>query len=227
MKRQAIAVLICATALAACKKKEEAAPVEAPPAPAAAAVPAPAPAPAAPAAEQTDEQRALAKKQALLDYSVMEDKYINDPRAQWAETAKASSVFGDEGGKEPSSSNLAKNAAGPSDSQEWTSGGYDRGFDTLELTYAKPVNATEVRIVVPYAQGAAAISKVELHDADGKWQTAWSGISDVKKDERGNRTWFIRTFDKTAYKANGVKITFANNLEHDYKKVESVQLVGD
>jgi hypothetical protein len=72
-----------------------------------------------------------------------------------------------------------------------------------------------------------AINKIELQDTDGKWITVWEGLHSEKRDERGTRTWFIRTFDKTAYKAKGVRITYANNLHHDYKVVDAVQLVGD
>jgi hypothetical protein len=228
MKQQAaVAALILTTMLAACQKREttEAAPAAAAPAPAVA--PAAAPAPTAAPAEQTPEQQEMAKKQALLAYGVMEDKYINDARGQWASEAKASSVFGDEGGKTPSKSNLAQNAAGAADGETWTNNNIDKGFDWLEAGYVTPVNATEVRVVIPRGQGVEAINKIELQDTDGKWITVWEGLHSEKRDERGTRTWFIRTFDKTAYKAKGVRITYANNLHHDYKVVDAVQLVGD
>ena len=223
------ATLMFAALLGACKKHEkvEPAPVVAEPVPVTVPAAGPAPAAAAAPAEQTDAQRELAKKQALLAYGVMEDKYINDPRAQWATDAKASSVFGDENGKKPAESHMAKSAVGPSDSNTWTNNNIDKGFDWLETTFAKPVNATEVRVVIPSGQGVEAINKVELQDEGGKWATVWEGMSEVKRDANGNRTWFVRTFDKTAYKAKAVKITFANNLQHDYKVVDAVQLVGD
>ena len=198
------------------------------------AQPKPAVAPAAPVAtaatpapEQTPEQHELAVKQSLMDYATMEDKFINDPRAQWANSAKATSTFGDGPGKTPSDSNLAINAKGVVDGKTWTNGNIELGFDSLELAYDKPVNATEVRVVLPAGDGAEAISKVELQDTSGAWNTVWSGISEVKRDKRGNRTWFVRSFDKTTYKAKGVKVTFANNLEHVYKVVDAVQLVGE
>lgn len=228
MKRNAlIGAMIVAASLAACKKhdKVEEAPVVAAPVPVTA--PDPASAGKVPAAEQTDAQREMAKKQALLAYGVMEDKYINDPRAQWATEAKASSVFGDEAGKTPSEVNVAKNAVGASDGNAWTNNNTDKGFDWLETTFATPVNATEVRFVLPDGKGVEAVNKVELQDTDGKWNTVWEGVSDVKRDERGNRTWFVRTFSKTPYKAKAVKITYANNLQHDYKTIDAVQLVGD
>ena len=218
-----IALILAALALTACKKTPE--PEAAPAAPVATA---PAPAPAAPAAadpaQMTDEQRALAEKTAALEFATMEDKFINDTRAQWANAAKASSTFG---GAEASEQNMPKNVIGPLDSEEWTNNNIDIGFDTLEVGFAKPVQATELRLVSPNGDGVAAITKVELQDTDGKWNTIWSGVSDVKRDERGPRTWFVRTFDKTAYKAKGARYTFANNVEQGYKKADAVQLVGD
>ena len=142
-------------------------------------------------------------------------------------TATASSTLGDDGGKVPSDGNLAKNVIGAVNGKEWTNNHQDIGFDWLETTFAKPVNATEVRAVFANGAGVEAVNKVELQDTEGKWYTVWSGISDAKRDARGSRTWFVRTFAKTAYKAKAVKLTIANNVEHVYKVVDAVQLVGN
>jgi hypothetical protein len=37
----------------------------------------------------------------------------------------------------------------------------------------------------------------------------------------------VRTFDKTAFKAKGVRVTLANNVEHGHKSIDAVQLVGE
>ena len=82
-----------------------------------------------------------------------------------------------------------------------------------------------VRVVVN-DNAAASITRVELIDAAGTAHPAWSGISDVKQDERGPRTWFVRTFDATPYPVRAVKLTFANNVASGYKEVDAVQLVA-
>jgi hypothetical protein len=169
----------------------------------------------------------LAEKQKLMDYATMEDTYMNDPKAQWASTATASSTFGDEDGKTPSDSNLAKNVTGKVDGETWNNNNQDIGFDWIELGYEKPVAATEVRLVMPNGNAPESISKVELQDTEGKWNTVWSGISDTKNDDRGRRTWFVKTFPKTAYQVKAVKYTLANNLIHGYKQVDAAQLVGE
>ena len=193
----------------------------------AATLPEPAGTPAAtpaPTGELTQQQREQADKQAKLDFAVMEDKYINDPKAQWASSATATTTFG---GKDAAESNMAKNVAGPVDNKDWTNDQQEIGFDALEVTYEKPVTATEVRLVVPGGEGIEALTKVELQDPEGKWNTVWSGLSDVKEDSRGQRTWFVRSFAPTAYKTKAVKYTFANNVQRGYKKADAAQLIGD
>ena len=215
------ALLIAPLMLGACKKKDPeqaAAPAAGTSAPTQAAAPKP---PTADTAEQQQEQE---ERKAALDYGIMEDRYMNDPKAQWAESATASSSFG---GKNVADSNLPKNAAGPVDGNTWTNDHQDIGFDTLEVTYAKPVAATEVRLVMPGGQGVEAISKIELQDTDGKWNAIWSGLSDVKTDKRGSRTWFVRTFPQTTYKVKAVKYTIANNVQRGYKVVDAAQLIGE
>lgn len=121
----------------------------------------------------------------------------------------------------------ANTLIGPPDGKYWNNKSQDVGFDWAEFSYDKPVQATEVRLVITDGNGVGALTKVELQDTDGKWHTAWSGLSDVKKDERGNRTWFVRTFEKTPYKVKAVKYTIANNVEKGYKYFDAAQLVGE
>ena len=221
-----LALMLAPLVLVACNKKAP----DAAPAPAQVAVVVPAPAaagqPAAAVSEEnmSSEQRAMTHKQAALDYGHMEDKYINDAKAQWATSAKASSTFGDPAPSEP---NLASNATGVLDGKEWTNNNTNIGFDWLEVGFAKPVFATELRAVITSGDEVAAMNKLELQDTEGKWHTVWEGISDVKVDERGPRTWFVRSFPKTAYKVQAAKYTIANNVEPGYKNIDAVQLVGE
>lgn len=237
------ALLLPALLLAACAKKEPApAPAaEAAPAPAAAA-PAPAPAPAAapaagPAAapataangplpipqpdyeNMSDEQKNMAKRQAKLDYSNMEDGYITDANAQWASSATATSEYG-------GSSYVPANATGKVDGKHFATKGSDVGFDSLEVGFEKPVNATQLRVAISDGYGLDGITKVELQDTDGKWNTVWSGVHNVKVDKRGARTWLVQPIDKTSYKAKAARITKSNNMTTDRLYIDAVQLIG-
>ena len=210
--------------LVACSKQDPGEPAAAS-APAGTVAEQSAPAPKDPA-DMSAEERERAEKQGKLDYATMEDQYLNDPKGQWASAATASSTFG-QGSGNISDSNRPQNVVGSVDGKRWTNDQQDVGFDWLEVTFARPVNATELRVVFEDDQGVEAVSKVELQDTAGAWHTVWSGLSDVKGDERGARTWFVRKFDKTAYQAKAAKITIANNVQNSYKVIDAVQLVGE
>lgn len=217
-------VLSCLLALGACGKK----PADEPAAPAAPAA-ATAPAAPAPAAEPTAEERERAEKEAKLAYSMMEDQYINDPKAQWATSAKASSTFGEQGDSMPKTpeESRAWKATGKPDGYDWSQLNQDTGMDWLELGFATPVQATAVRAVFMGDEAVQAVTRVELIDESGAATEVWSGISDVKPDQRGDRTWFVREFPKTTKKIKAVKLTFANAVASGYKAVDAVQLVGE
>ncbi|XLZ69261.1 hypothetical protein ABT364_22415 [Massilia sp. SR12] len=239
------AMLLPALLLAACAKKApapapttEAAPVAATPAatpaPAPTPVPAPAPATATTAtassgggplqtpqmdtANLSDEQKEVAKRQAKLDYSNMEDGYINDASAQWASSATATSNYGSV--YEP------VRATGKVDGKYWSTNNSDVGFDTLEVSFEKPVNATQLRVAISDGFGLEGVTKLELQDTDGKWNTVWSGVHTVKADKRGTRTWLVQPIEKTSYKAKAARITKSNNVTTERLEVDAVQLVG-
>lgn len=242
MYKTAAWVAMAALALSAgasCKKKDKAAPAGEPAAPTApatsatpaepTAAPAPDPAKAAAEAQEAAEQEAAGKqrKKELLDYATMEDRYLNDPKGQWATSAKASSSYGS-AGKEPAdsqASNTPWQATGAPNSESWSNDNQDMGIDWLELTYARPVVATEVRAVL--LSNAGALSKVELIDEGGAAHEVWSGTDEVKPERRGPRTWFVHTFDKTPYKVVKAKLSFANAVSTGYKEVDAVQLIGE
>jgi hypothetical protein len=214
----------CLLALAGCKKK----PTEAETTAAASTPPAAtAPAPAAEPAEQTREQREAAEKKAKLDYATMEDGYHNDAKAQWATSAKASSSFNEKQAPEDPKESRAWRTTGRIDGSTWSQAEQDIGMDWLELGFDKPVHATAVRAVFEGDNAIEAITKVELIDEAGAAQAVWSGVSEDKPEKRGERTWLVKTFPKTATKIKAVKLTFANNVSSGYKEVDAVQLVGE
>ena len=222
-KISSLALLLVCIALSACHKKNpESASASAIASESASAVAA-APAPTTPEV-LTEEQEERKRKQELLDYSMMEDQNLNDTKGQWAVSASASTYYG-EGSK--STSNAPINATGAPNGETWSNSQQDMGFDWLEVGYAKPTNATEVRVVFTGSHGVESVTKMELQDTDGKWNVVWSGVSEQKYERRGPRSWFVRKFDKTPYKVKAVKLTFANNVSRGYKEVDAVQIVGE
>ena len=236
MRLSVVSVAALALALAACGKKPEtveAAPgIEVPAESAAAADPVPAD--AAEVAGATDNsvlpEDETARRQALLDYATMEGSFLNDPNAQWAATARASSAFGQAGmndGDDPMTPNAPGQVTGPLDGNTWSSETTNVGFDWIEVGFNRPVFAEALRIVFPDGQIAESISKIELIDDTGTAHTIFSGVSPFKRDARGPRTWVVPEFEKTSFKVTGAKITFANALLDRYKEVDAIQISGE
>lgn len=172
----------------------------------------------------TDQQ----EKEKKVKEALEEDKIINDTSGQWAISAEASSTYGDHTGKDSWS---VEQLTGKPDVEtygdngnSWTSKEADKGLEWIQLTYAKAVNAYEVRIRQTFNPGA--IIKVELIDEKGKNHTVFEGV-DKNKYEQDKIQYFIAKFDKTDYKTKTVKITLATNSVPGWNEIDAVQLVGN
>ena len=164
-----------------------------------------------------------ARKTAQIEWALKQDEIKQDPKGQWASQAKSSSALNDAQG----SAFFAPNqAAGPANVERYGSNGSawspkmpDGGIEWLELTYAKPVHATAVRVRESYGSGA--IIKVELFDEKGTAHTVWSGT-----DPTTELNYFAVEFPKTLYKTGRVKLTLATNIVNGWNQIDAVQLVG-
>ena len=228
------AVLVLFAVLSACgSNKEDAAEAgaaadAAAPAPEAApttdAVVAADPAAVAPPAE---EDPAAAEKRQAVEFALREETIASDPKGQWASTAKASSTYGD--AQDPQDYSASKATGAPdvanfSDSgNAWTAKEPDGGIERLEVGFAKPVQATEIRIRQSFGPGA--IIKVELLDASGGSHVVYEGVDATAYDKYN--FWFRKAFDKTSYAVAGAKITFATNAAPSWNEIDAVQLLGD
>ena len=168
------------------------------------------------------------EKEKKVKEALEEEKILNDTNGQWAVSAEASSTYSDHTGKEPWS---AEQMTGKPDVETygdngnaWTSKEADKGVEWVKLTFAKSVNANEVRI--RQTENPGAIIKIELIDDKGKSHTVWEGI-DKTKYEENKIQYFIAKFDKTEYKTKIVKITLATNSVPGWNEIDAVQLVGN
>jgi hypothetical protein len=161
-------------------------------------------------------------------YAAMEDQYMGDSVAQWAVSAKASTSFGERGEVAPGTymESRAWKATGQVDGNTWSNDQKNSGVDWLELGFAHAVRTGEIRVVMVGKAAVMAITRVDVIEEGGQPHTIWEGPSEVLPDQRGNRTWFVRQFDKTPYKVLGVKLTFGNQIAPGFKEVDAVQLVG-
>jgi hypothetical protein len=93
--------------------------------------------------------------------------------SQWASTATASSAFGFPDWSPRRATGAPEIEFCADDPRAWASA-RGNGVEWLQLLYARPVNATEVRVYQTYGRGA--ISRVMLIDAAGERTVVWEGV---------------------------------------------------
>lgn len=225
----AAAVLAAAITLSGCSKKQEQPETPAPAQTAAespAAAPAPAPVPAAAVSTEAANDKAAAIRTALAEEAI-----ASEPRGQWAVAASASSTYS--GDKTPTAKTSYSPAAATGapnvdrygdNGNSWATETADKGIEWLEVKFDKPVNATQIHIRQSYSPGA--IIKVELIGDDGSKNTVWEGV-DTQAYAPDAIAWFDRSFDKTAYRVAGARITLATNAVPGWNEIDAVQLLGD
>ncbi|MBI5462976.1 MAG: hypothetical protein HY941_12395 [Gammaproteobacteria bacterium] len=149
---------------------------------------------------------------------------LADSAGQWAATAKAGSEYG-----APNYS-AAKMTGAPNvpvagDSVEaWCHNSSAQGLEWIELTYATPVHATEVRVRQTNAPGA--IVKVEAIAADGTLHVWWEGIDPYTAPAQRDLAWFAVRVPATPYLVAKLKITLNLAAVPGWKEIDAVQLVG-
>lgn len=184
---------------------------------------------AAAAVEPSAEELEAQIKQKAIDRALAEQQLLEDPNGQWATSAQASSTYAtlisvDVPDRKPESATGAPDAQSTGyESLGWQPEKDGAGIEWLELGYAKPVNATAVRVRQIKAPGA--VIKIELIDEAGARHTVWQGRDDTAY-ESGQIGWLTRTFEPTQYKAKGVRLTLATNAVDGHESIDAVQLVG-
>lgn len=171
----------------------------------------------------------VAKRKAAMEFALAEQKIADDPQGQWAVSAKASSTYAsstdDSAGYSAWQVTGAPNVMSYSDSSEsWASKESDKGIEWLEVGFAKPVYATELRIRQTNAPGA--IIKVELIDDKGGKHSIFSGVDETSYPPQ-TITWFTAKTDKTDYLVKGAVITLATNAVGGWNEIDAVQLIGE
>ncbi len=214
--------------LSGCKKSDTAQETSAPSQPAstnaAPATTAPAAnAPAAPGSADAGSSADTTAKLAAVDWAIKQDEIKKDPNGQWAIQAAASSTYNDAKDADGWSASQATGAPNVDkygdDGAAWTSKTPDGGIEWLDLKFAKPVHATEVR--VRESCGSGAVIKIEIYDELGMAHAVWQG-----SDPTTELNYFMVKFPKTTFKTDRVKITLATNVVPGWNEIDAVQLVG-
>ena len=147
-----------------------------------------------------------------------------DTAGQWAATATAGSQYG-KTQYSPAQATGAPNVPIVGNSPDaWCPAVRNIGMDWLELTFANPTRATEVRVRQSDASGA--IAKVEAIEPDGTAHVWWEGADPYKAPAIREIVWFAVRVPPTAYRVARVKLTLNLASGPGYKQIDAVQLVA-
>ncbi|MCA8957242.1 MAG: hypothetical protein KDC87_14295 [Planctomycetes bacterium] len=148
-----------------------------------------------------------------------------DASGQWVASAKAGSEYG-------TPNYGAVQLVGPPDVPDgndnpkaWCHHSSAKGLEWVELTFAKAVHATEVRVRQSYNPGA--IVKVEAIDSSGAAHVWWQGVDPARPRGALNAiAWFAVRVPKTDYRVTRVKLTLDLDAVASWQEIDAVQLVG-
>jgi hypothetical protein len=140
---------------------------------------------------------------------------------QWAVSAIAGSWYGGGENWSPSQATGEPNVTDCfDDARAWASA--ESGtVEWLELTYATPVNPTQVNIVQTY--NPSYVVKVELIDAQGNYHEIYSSNGAAA----GSCPFTLSIpVENAGYQAVGVKIAIDQTALEDWNEIDAVELVG-
>ncbi len=160
----------------------------------------------------------------VLAAELADEKIRADAAGQWAATAIAGSQYG------KTQYSAAKATGAPdvptvgNSPDAWCPAGKDSGTDWLEVTFATPVHATEIRVRQNDAAGA--ITKIEAIEPDGTLHVWWEGVDPLVAKAARDIAWFAVRVPKTPYLVAKAKITLNLAAVPGWKEIDAVQVVG-
>jgi hypothetical protein len=155
---------------------------------------------------------------------LIDARIIADPAGQWAVTAIAGTQYGKTQYSAAQATGAPNILTAGNSPDAWCPENKNVGTDWLELTFAKPVHATEVRVRQNDAAGA--ITKIEAIEPGGTTHIWWEGVDPYVAPAVREIAWFAVRVPKTAYLVAKVKITLNLASGPGYKEIDAVQLVG-
>jgi hypothetical protein len=161
---------------------------------------------------------------------VVPASHVTDPKAQadaagqWAVSARAGSQYGT-AERSAARATGAPDVPGADDHPNaWCPATRDRGTDWLELTFARAVPATEVRVRQNHGPGA--ITKVEVIEPNGRSHVWWEGVDPFGQDGLArDAVWFTVRVPRTAYAVQKIKLTLNLAAHTRWKQIDAVQLI--
>jgi len=142
---------------------------------------------------------------------------------QWAISARASSEYRATNYGAMQATGAPNVAQHGDNGRAWAAKAADQGEEWIELTFARPVRATGVRVVQSFNPGA--ITRIELIDAAGVATPIWRGpdATAYAKNEVGALTV---NFPATVAPVVRVKIVLDEKAVAGWNEIDAVQLLG-
>lgn len=162
----------------------------------------------------------------VLAAELTEPVILADPDGQWASGAVAGSQYTGSGSYLATDATGAPDVPRPGDNPKaWCHNGASRSLDWIELSYAKPVCATEVRVRQNINPGT--IAKVEAIEPDGTSHVWWEGRDTAGLNlGAGTIAWFVVRVGRPEYRVNRIRLTLDLARRIGWKQIDAVQLVG-
>jgi hypothetical protein len=154
----------------------------------------------------------------------LDPQFAADTRGQWATQASASSQYGAttySAAQATGALNVEKHG---DDARAWASAEPDHGVETLTLTFAQPVHATEVRVRQSFNPGA--ITRIEVAGGGGAKQIVFEG-PDLAIYPAYTVGWLVIPCAPTVFLATSVTITLDTTRVKGWNEIDAVQLAGD
>ena len=147
-----------------------------------------------------------------------------DPAGQWAASAVAGSQYGRTQYSAAQATGAPNISVAGNSPDAWCPAEKNTGTDWLEVSFAKPVYATEVRI--RQNDTAGAITKIEAMEPNGTVHVWWSGVDPFKATAVREIVWFAVRVPRTSYLVARVKVSLNLATGSGWKEIDAVQLVG-
>lgn len=152
-------------------------------------------------------------------------RIVPDAAGQWASAARAGSQYGSSG-YSPAKATGAPDVTVAGDSvQAWCPAVKSNGLDWIELSFANPLQAVELRVRQNNEPGA--IVKIEALEPDGTAHVWWEGVDSYVAPAVRDIAWFAVRVSKTRYLVAKVKVTLNLAASPGWKQIDAVQLVGE
>jgi hypothetical protein len=152
-----------------------------------------------------------------------EAAFLADPNGQWATSASASSEYAHDRYSAMQATGAPDVDTYSDNPNAWCNSGASTKEDWLELGFARPVTATELRVRQNYTPGT--IAKVEAIAADGRAQLLWEGTDPNVYPDR-QIAWFVLRFPAPPFPVSKIRLTLNVAALNGWKQIDAVQLVG-